>query len=327
MDSSHSTNSPITTIHSDIIQSLILSRLDGTSLTSAASTASHLNRLCTEHHLWQKISTATWPSLNDPIAKSLISTFPSSHRSIFSDSFPSVDYSSSCASPSISTVSSSSLTRELISAVDLYYKGKPVFSKILRTDTHKGWFLCSPLWIEILEPNEVIQTSIKFEQNDVVEWLEENLTLSWIMIEPTRKRSVNLSSRLPVTVRRHWLTGELEVLYAVVMGLVQCTIKVTCCGKPGGEMHVREVSFSMEDMDGRHMVGRDSLVILQGAMEKGERKKVDVEESKKRFEKFYLMKRERRERRLRREKAMDMFIMLVAIVIFAFLFRFVRFWV
>lgn len=324
MDSSYSTNSPITTIHPDIIQSHILSRLDGTSLSSAASTASHLNGLCTENFLWQKISIATWPSLNNPLATSLISTFPSSHRSVFSDSFPSVDYSS----PSISsTTSSSSPTRELISAVDLYYKGKPVYSKILRTETHNGWFLCSPLWIEILDPNEVIQTNIKFEQNDVVEWLEQNLTLSWIMIEPTRKRSVNLSSRLPVTVRRHWLTGEFEVLYAVVMGLVQCTIKVTCCGKPGGEMHVREVSFSMEDMDGRHVVGRDSLVILQGAMENGERKKVDVEKAKKRFEGFCLMKRERRERKLRREKAMDMFIMLVAIVIFGFLFRFVRFWV
>ncbi|CAK8535429.1 unnamed protein product [Lathyrus sativus] len=324
MDFSDSTNSPIANIHPDIIQSHILSRLDGTSLTSAASTASHLNSLCTENHLWQKITTATWPSLNDPFATSLISTFPSSHRSIFSDSFPSVDY----CSPSISTVSSSSSpTGELISAVDLYYKGKSVFSKIHRTETHKGWFLCSPLWIEILDSNEIIQTPIKFEENDVVEWLEENLTLSWIMIEPTCKRSVNLSSRLPVTVRRHWLTGELEVLYAVVLGLVQCTIKVTCCGKAGGEMHVREVSFSMEDMDGRHVVGRDSLVILQGAMENGERKKLDVEESKKRFEEFGLMKRERRERKLRREKAMDMFTMLVAIVIFAFLFRFVRFWV
>jgi hypothetical protein len=322
MDSSNSTN--ITTIHPDIIQSHILTRLDGTALTSAASTTSHLHHLCTENHLWHKITTATWPSLNEPLATSLISTFPNSHRSIFSDSFPSVDYSSA-STPSDS--SSSSSLKELISAVDLYYKGKSVFSKVIKTETHKGWFLCSPLWIEILEPNEIIETPIKFEQNDVVEWLENNLSLSWIMISPTRKRSVNLSSRLPVTVRRHWLTGELEVLYAVVMGLVQCTIKVTCCGKAGGEMHVREVSLTMEDMDGRHLIGKDSLGILQEVMENGERKKVDVEKMKRGFEEFCLMKSERRERKLKRERIIDMVIMLIAIFIFAFLFRFVRLWV
>ncbi|CAJ2660214.1 unnamed protein product [Trifolium pratense] len=320
-----STNSPITTIHPDIIQSQILTRLDGTTLTSAASTTSHLHNLCTQNHLWQKITTTTWPSLNDTLTKSLISTFPNSHRSIFSDSFPSIHYSSASTPPDDS--SSPSPLKELISAVDLYYKGKPVFSKVLKTETHKGWFLCSPLWIEILEPNEIIQTQIKFDQNDVVEWLENNLSLSWIIISPTRKRSVNLSSRLPVTVKRHWLTDELEVLYAVVMGLVQCTVKVTCCGKSGGEMHVREVSLSMEDMYGRHLIGRDSLGILQEVMENGERKKVDVEKMKSGFEEFCLMKREKIERKLKREKVIDMVIMVIAIFIFAFMFRFVRLWV
>lgn len=111
------------------------------------------------------------------------------------------------------------------------------------------------------------------------------------------------------------------------MGMVQCMVKVTCCGKVGGEMHVSGVSFSMEDMDGRHLIGRDSLGILVGAMEKGERRKVDVEREKKRFEEFGGRKRERRERKLRRERVMDMIIMVIAIVVFAFLFRFLRFWV
>ncbi|KAJ1395528.1 F-box-like domain superfamily [Sesbania bispinosa] len=214
-----SSDSSITTVHPDIIQSHILTRLDGPTLASAASTASHLRRLCTEHHLWRKISTATWPSLNDPLTASLIATFPASHRSIFSDSFPSLHYSSS---PHHLT-SSSPPPEEIISAVDLYYKGKPVFSKVLRTETHKGWFLTSPLWVDLLEPNELVPTPVKFAQNgnDGEEWLkhlEENLSLSWIIIDPTRKRAANVSSRFPVTVRRHWLTGEIQAVYAVVMG-------------------------------------------------------------------------------------------------------------
>lgn len=110
------------------------------------------------------------------------------------------------------------------------------------------------------------------------------------------------------------------------MGLVQCIIKVTCCGKAGGEMHVREVSLTIDDMDGRHVIGRDSMVILQGAMENGERKKVDVEKLKESFAEFCVLKRERREGQMRREKAMDMVVMIVTIVIFGLLFRFGRFW-
>ncbi|XP_061376284.1 F-box protein At2g27310-like [Gastrolobium bilobum] len=315
--------SDITTVHPDIIHSHILTRLDGPTLASAAASSSHLRRLCTEHNLWRNICTDMWPSLHDPLTTALISTFPAAHRSIFSDSFPSLHHSySSHHHPTPSPT-------ELVSAVDLYYKGKPVFSRVVRTETNKGWFLCSPLWIELVDPNEFVPTTVKFAQNgDEEEWLkhlEENLSLSWIMIDPTRKRAGNLSSRRPAVVRRHWLTDEVEVLYAVVMGVVQCSIKVTCCGKVGGEMHVREVSLTMEDMEGRHVVGRDSMVILQEAMENGERKKVDVEEAKKSFEKFCLMKREMREKKIKREKALDMVAMLVAFTVFAFLFCLVRF--
>lgn len=174
----------------------------------------------------------------------------------------------------------------------------------------------------------MIQIPVKFAENDHVmnEWLnhlEKNLTLSWIIIEPTGKRAANLSSRLPVNVRQNWLTGELEVDYAVVMGLVQCVIKVTCCGKVGGEVHVREVSLVMENTEGKRVVGRESMVILQGAMENGIRKKVDAEETKASFERFCSMKRERKESDMRREKTGDMVVMFVAFVIFvAFVFRF-----
>ncbi|KAK7272242.1 hypothetical protein RJT34_28721 [Clitoria ternatea] len=313
-------SSDITTVHPDIIQSHILNRLDGPTLASAASTVSHLRRLCTENHLWHKISTATWPSLTDPLASALIATFPAAHRSIFSDSFPSLHYSSSPDHHSTPFPP----PEELVSAVDLYYKGKPVFSRVIRTETQKGWFLSSPLWVDLLEPYELVPTPLKLEHNDKEEeclkHLEENLGLSWIMIDPTRKRAANLSSRSPVAVRRHWLTGEVEAVYAVAMGCVQCIVKVTCCGKIGGAMHVREVSLTMEDLDGKHVVGRESAVILQRAIESGTRRKVDAEEAKARFEEFCCVRRERKEMKIRREKAMDMFAMLVASAVFASLF-------
>lgn len=324
----NSTNSAttITALHSDIIQSHILTRLDGPTLASTSSSTSHLRSLCTQNPLWREICTATWPSLQQPLADSLISTFPTAHRSIFSDSFPSLH-----DSPLPHKLPPSPPPPELISAVDLYYKGKPVLSRVIRTETEKSWFLTSPLWIDLLETNEMVQTPVKLAPNvEDREWLnhvEENLTLSWIVINPANQRAANLSSRFPVSVRRHWFTGELEILYAVAMGAVQWTVKVTCCGKAGGEMHVREVSLAMEDADGRHVIGGECMMVLQAAMEGGKRRKVVAEEAKKSFERFCLVKRERRERRLKREKALDMSVMLVSFaVVFTLLFRLVTYW-
>ncbi|KAE9585642.1 hypothetical protein Lal_00010273 [Lupinus albus] len=308
----------ITTLHPDIINSHILTRLDAQTLSSAAASSSYLHRLCTQNnHLWQTITTNTWPSLNNPVVSALISTFPAAHFSIFSDSFP---------SPSIHPHRPIPIPSELISAVDIYYEGKPVFSRVLRTDTNKVWFHCSPLWIEILRHDEVVPTHVKLPPNDDVQWLnhlQQNLTLSWIMIDPTLKRAANLSSQTAMSARWHWLTDELEVVYAVVFEEenVMCSVKVTCCGKTMGEMQVREVSLKMEDMDARHVIGKDSIVILQRAMESVKKKRVVVD-GKERYEKFCEMKRERRERLLERDKRTDMLAMFLAITVFAFFFSF-----
>lgn len=322
-DQNNTSTSPmIATLHPDIINSHILTLLDGPTLASTASSSSELRRLCTPNHLWHNISTSIWPSLNDPLAAALISTFPAGHRSIFSDSYP---------SPSIHhhrPISPSPPPPELISAVDIYYKDKPLFSKVHLTKTHKGWFHCSPLWVDLLETDENVPTPLKLLPNDDVEWLrdlQENLRLSWIMIDPTRKRAANLSSRRAVSARWHWLTGEVEVVYAVAMEEeVQCIVKVTCCGKVGGNMHVREVSMTMEDMDGRHVIGRESMVILQNAMEGVKRKRVDGDEAKESYEKFCCMKMERRERLMRKAKALDMLTMLVTFTIFILLLWFFK---
>ncbi|XP_061343814.1 F-box protein At2g27310-like [Gastrolobium bilobum] len=318
-----SLSSSITTVHSDIIQTHILTRLDAATLASTASVSSHLRHLCTDEDLWRDICIVTWPSLLNPIAGQVISTFSGGHRSIFSDAFPSLHYFSS---HSKHPHRPSPPPSELISAVDIYYQGKSVFSRVQRTETQKNWFLSSPLWLNVVEPNELVPTPVKFVRKDD-EWLkhlEENLSLSWVVIDPTRKRAANLSSRRAVSVQRHWLTRELEVLYAVVMAgeqqrsteLVQCVVKVTCCGKVGGELHVKEVNLVMEDMEGRHVTGREGVAILQRAMENGERKKVDGVKAKESFEKFACIMKERRETKHRREKARDVISTLLAFIAF-----------
>lgn len=278
-----------------------------------------------ENDLWKKICTETWPSLLDPTTSHVISTFQNGHRSVFSDAFPTLhhlpSHSKSNHPPSPPP------PEELISAVDIHYRGKPVFSRVQRTVMKKNMFLTSPLHIEILEPNELVPTPVKFVRKEE-EWMnhfEENLSLSWIIIDPTGKRSANVSSRKPVLVRRHWLTRDVEILFAVTMAgerlgssteMVQCMVKVTCCGKVGGELYMREVSLVMEDMEGGKVTGKEGVGILMKAMEFGERKKVgEVGEMKEKFERFLGMIRERREMKFRRQKVRDGVSTLVAFVV------------
>ncbi|WJX43972.1 hypothetical protein P8452_31007 [Trifolium repens] len=293
MASSSSSSSNIITMHHDIIHTHILRRLDATTLASAAATCSHLRHLCTNNHLWQNIAAAIWPSLLDPTTCHIISTFPNGYRSIFSDAFPALHHYSSHSNHPVLL-----LPPELMSAVDIHYK----------------------------EPNELVPMPVKFvrKEDKWIKQLEDNLCLSWILIDPIGKRSMNVSSRKPVLVRRHWLTRDVEILFSVIMAgearrateMVQCMVKVTCCGKVGGELHVREVNLVMEDMEGGKVSGKEGVGILMKAMEFGERKKVGEEgEMKERFERFLSMVRERREKKFRRQKERDGVSMVVAFVV------------
>lgn len=144
--------------------------------------------------------------------------------------------------------------------------------------------------------------------------LEENITLSWILIDPKGRRAMNLSSERPVSVQRHWLTGEVVVKFSTIMAgdggekeFVESGVTVCCGEKEGGEVEVREVSMVMNDLEGRNLTGKDGLVILQEALERGERRKgKGGNEGKGRYGEFVERKKERKERMRKFEKALDM---------------------
>lgn len=176
--------------------------------------------------------------------------------------------------------------------------------------------------------------------------LEDNLTVSWIVVDPARKRAANVSSRRPVSVllRRRWMMSsyaaaardDVEVRYSTVVEgggergsaaeMVEVAVVVTCGVKGEGEVHVREVSVVLEDMDGRNLSGEESLVILGEAMESGKRRmKMGEEREGYYYEEYAEMRRERRERKERREWMVDMACMAVGFSIFFALWCFVLF--
>ncbi|XP_007027856.2 PREDICTED: probable F-box protein At1g60180 [Theobroma cacao] len=307
------TTATISTLHPDIIETHILTRLDGTTLASASCASTHLRTLTSQENLWTNICHSMWPSTTYPRVRHVISHFSNGSRSFFSDAFPLATEPACFGNPS----ENSDLPSELISAVDIYYKKELIFSKVVETETVTAWFKCSPFRVDLLDPKEAVSTRIPHpDTEDTCRDLEEDMELSWILIDPIGKRAMNISSQRPVAVHPHWLSRELQVKFAAVVAggesetateLVQCGVVVTCGVSAGGEMHVTEVSLQVEDMDGMFLNGRDSLVILKKGLEgeRGKRKKREAER-KQEFLKFSERKRERKEKKLRREGTLDM---------------------
>lgn len=309
------TATTLSAVHSDIIQTHILTCLDGPSLTSAASTCTQLHALSSHEPLWENICLSTWPSTNAPRVRHVISTFPRASRSFFSDSFPSFAATSS-------RDARTERAPELISAVDIFHRRYAVLSRVVETETESGWFRCSPFRIDVLDPKEAVATAMEYPMSEEeCERLGEELRLSWIVVDPKNKRAVNVSSWKAVSVERHWLSGEVRVKFATVMDggergtakeAVLCSVTVTC----GSEMQVREACMQMEDMDGMQLNGRDSLGILQRALE-GKRGKLLENEGKDRYVEFVNRKSERKEKKVRDERRLDIVCVTLAVLSFA----------
>nr|XP_043617624.1 F-box protein At2g27310-like [Erigeron canadensis] len=194
-------------IHQDIIQKHILPRLDGPSLwTIATATASstHLRSLCIDHKLWADVSMSTWPSITHPHVHQIISTFPKCYYSFFRDSFPSlVTYPPSKYLSNSHHEKDHSLPSELISLVDIRYKGNIIYSTAHFTNTTSDHFLSSPFQIVLNESTHVPEkfNDLEISNNEAsLSLLKESVTLNWIIINPSLKRAGNLSIIKPVIV-------------------------------------------------------------------------------------------------------------------------------
>ncbi|KAL1558246.1 F-box protein-like protein [Salvia divinorum] len=319
----HGGATEIAAIHPDIIQSHILNRLDGPTLASTSCASAQLLSLSSDDLLWRQICNSTWPSTAHPTVRAAISAFPSAHRSFYSDSFP------SAASHGHRPRSHAPQTHALISAVDLYCDERLFYSRVKETDTLSGWFQSSPFRIDLVDPKEIVAAPLKFDGEDgaCMELAKERLRVSWILIDPRKKRAVNIASAAAVEARRHWLTEDIQLRYATVVDagdgeLVQCAAVLTCGGKDGGELQVREISMQIEDMEGKILTGADSLGILDAAMD-GRRLKSQVKAQREAFENFLRMKIQSRERKQRRERSLDMVCIAAGVAIFVGIWAYV----
>ncbi|KZV17374.1 F-box protein [Dorcoceras hygrometricum] len=317
----HGGGTPITAIHSDIVRSHILNRLDGPTLASTSCASSRLFSLCNDDHLWREICSSTWPSTTDPRVRAVISGFSSGYRSLYSDAFPSVAHQRS-AGRRTKKRSLPSGTSELISAVDIYCDDKLIYSKVMVTETHSGWFMCSPFRLDLLDPKETVPVPLIFDGEDgnCMQIASDRLRVSWILIDPAKSRAVSVASLKAVEARRHWLTEEVLLRFATVASggddeLFQCAVMLTFGGREGKQMHAREVYLQVEDVEGKIVRGMESLGILREAME-GPRCISSQRMEKEKYEMLVKMKIECLERKQRRERSLDMAFVAIAVSIF-----------
>lgn len=282
-------------LHPDVVTS-VLRLLDGRSLAAASCSAPLLRALSVQPHLWESLCLRAWPSLHHHRLRSLLPCFPHSHRSFFGDAYPYPHPGGAAASPSTEPPPAA-----LLWAVDLFHGGEPLLSKVLETDPRGPWFLGSPLRIDALDRKAAAAAP---PAAAVIS--PESLELSWVVIDPARRRAANLSSRRPVSVKRHWYTGELHLRFAVVLGNdggAAAVASVTCGG--GAAMQkLREVSLTVEDADGRCLTGKHSLALLLGALEGGRRS--TGEEARRRYADYLARRKERKEKRIREEAQLNL---------------------
>lgn len=194
---------------------------------------------------------------------------------------------------------------DFVSLVDVHYRDKAIYSKILwgipgAADSN-GWFSNSPFSIDLLSSFDKAEngasqanislaeglppiTSLERERKDGKLWREiwNNIRLSWILVNRREKQTVNLSSWSPLGGQKHWPTDEdFLLLFGSILpahkilpfGVVQGTLVMKCRisdDSVGDASHttlnLTELGIRLEDVDGAHVNGRNSLLVLKRAL-------------------------------------------------------------
>ncbi|CAO2147708.1 unnamed protein product [Urochloa humidicola] len=288
------------------VLALVLRRLDGASLAAVGCASSGFRTLAADPNTWRQLCLAMWPSLRDvPCYLGAAADY----RALFADAFPFPFAAPPAPPPLTPRPSMSRLPARLVSAVDLRHGGACIMSRVVETDASSDWFLGAPFRVDaLIQEGFTAPPSSPSAAATPAAIAPADLSLSWILIDPSTGRAINASSRRPVSIDRKWLTGDTVARFAIVLsgaaGVVALEAAVTCDERYG---HVREVSLSAEDGDGGGVSGWDALAAVAAAMAGARRGGRGSEgEARRRYEEFVAGKRARKEWKARREGIVDL---------------------
>ena len=282
----------------------IIGRFDGSTLAAAACTCSDLRHIARDQSLWRQLCHSTWPSTALEEAQHILSSSPiGSFHKFYANSYPLLLHGKCVKSLELQTHVSAS---QFASLVDLYYRKECVLSKILDgipqavDDDSSRWYSNSPFKLELLSldydegtgfDNELSYAYIE-DYDDEEERrgppsisvaedgkeLEEELRLSWVLLDKKKGKAVNLSSWKPMLVQRRWpLSGDYVIHFGSIVQvdesllshkLAMCKIVIRCkLTESGGCPKWREISMHIEDLTGASVGGSKSLMVLNHALD------------------------------------------------------------
>jgi hypothetical protein len=201
-------------------------------------------------------------------------------------------------------------------------------------DASYNWFANCPFKLDLLgfkqtknkaEPEENDVYNPK-QHGDLLEKLAKEVTLSWVMFDTKKGKTVNLSSGLPLKVHKNLCSSEEEYVMSfgcivpvqesvVPCKLVECIITAKCTLAESTEaMRMTEISMSIIDLEGSHVNGKTGLIVLNQALHSPKTNRtVEIERGFKRFQK---LRDEIKKRKECRESLMEKFCASVEVAVF-----------
>ncbi|KAI4365654.1 hypothetical protein MLD38_021620 [Melastoma candidum] len=243
---------------------------------------------------------------------------------------------------------------DFVSLVDIRFRDQPICSKVLwgvpNTNGSNLWFYSCPFRVDLLnysaseEDRDFHQgrgitlsesnglpsiLSMETERKDGKLWqeLRDGIRLSWIIVNRKEKQAANFSSWIPLGGQRHWPTDKdfvirfgsiLPARDVLPCQVAECVLvmkfKLTREGSSTA-LRLKELSMQLEDMEGAHVNGRNSLSILKEALScRRSRNYGEVLESCRLYSK---VQSELKEEKLRNENRIDRLCILSGIAAFA----------
>ncbi|XP_071741851.1 probable F-box protein At2g36090 [Rutidosis leptorrhynchoides] len=191
---------------------------------------------------------------------------------------------------------------DFVSIVDIRYKDETICSKVIwgipNANGVNGWFSNCPFRIDLFTFSDTgddssggvtlsvsdglpVVTSMERERKDGKLWQEirDGIKLSWIVVNTKAKRAANLSSWSPLGGQRHWPTEKdfllrfgsiLPAKDILPCQMVECIIamkfEVNEASEINTTLKLTELCMQLGDMEGAHVNGRNSLLVLKEAL-------------------------------------------------------------
>lgn len=242
---------------------------------------------------------------------------------------------------------------DFVSIVDIRFKDKTICSKVLwgipNANGFNGWFSNCPFRVDLLtysardddHAGEVTLsetdglppiTSMERERKDGKLWqeLRDGIQLSWIVVNRKIKQAANLSSWSPLGGQRHWPTDKdflirfgsiLPAKDILPCQVVECILmmkfRVIHTNGNGGvqtSLKLTELSMQLGDMEGAHVNGRNSLLVLKESLSC--RRSKNYSEALASYHLYSKVQSELKEEKMRNESRLDRLCILSGITAF-----------